>query len=347
MENEKRVIRSSPTSFHTAEMSEIVLSETQRTKLVFEPMHVDNPKDHEKQLRGKLVFQKPKSTADGQATKLSRRDIHSGEYFSLDMDTTEVYNLARGLWDYYDVTSFKGSPLFPVDYVEDIPDTSVLQVLSERPEIVSILSQQNREVLSMAMRLQELQEIKTLIEDNLENEEEAFWQNLFQEHSWVLSQLFALPYMLFMDQPYVGGKGIGGKSGKFPDYLFQNGITENVAIIELKTPKTELVYDAAYREGVFALHKNLSGAIAQALVQRDTLYKEYAVTQMNSDVHFEANNVECIVIAGNVGKITNLKQRRSFELYRNELRNIRIVGFDELLKKVEIMIQLMTSEDGV
>lgn len=347
MESEKRVIRSEPTSFHTAQMSEIVLSETQRTKLVFEPMHVDNPNDKEKQLRGKLVFQKPKAPVHGQMVKLSRKDVHSGEYFSLDMDTTEVYNLARGLWEYYDVTSFKDSPLFPVDYFEDIPDASVLQALTNKPEIVNVMSVQTREVLSMAMRLQELQEIKNLVEENMDNDDESFWQELFHDHSWVLSQLFALPYMLYQNQPYVGGKNIAGKSGKFPDYLFQNSVTENVAIVELKTPKTELVYDTAYRDGVYSVHKHISGAVAQALVQRDTLLKSYTTLEHFSDSHFEANNVECIVIAGNVGALQERNKRNAFELYRNELRNIRIVGFDELLKKIEIMVQLMTSEDGV
>lgn len=343
MTEKRKTVISTPTSYHTAEMSEIVLSETPKTKLVFEPLHVDNPNDRKKQLRGKLVFQKPKIKNGEQ--KLTRRDIHAGEYFSLDLDTTEVYNLAEGLLTYCDITRDTGSPLVPTEYVSASPDAiQIAQMIEERPEILQCLSMQSMEMLNAKIRVQELINIQQFIQQNMNNDNEQFWQDLFREHSWIISQIFSLPYMLLQNQPYVGGKGIENLHGRFPDYLFQNGITENVSIVELKTPCTELLYDSSYRDGVYAPHKSLTGAVTQILEQRDTLYKTYFTTMGMSKIHFEANNIECVLIVGNTGKLLDVDKKKSFELYRNELRNVKVIGFDELLKKIEIMIALLTDK---
>lgn len=44
-----------------------------------------------------------------------------------------------------------------------------------------------------------------------------------------------------------------------------------------------------------------------------------------------------------VGKISSLntKERRNFECYRNELRGIEVICFDELLDKINTMISLL------
>ena len=102
---EYQEIHSKHNSFHTAELSDIVLSETERTKVVFEPTHVYTPHDMEKQLKGKLVFGKPTRIFAGHdLRRLTRRDIQSNEYVELSLDTEEVYRLAKGLRRYCSLT---------------------------------------------------------------------------------------------------------------------------------------------------------------------------------------------------------------------------------------------------
>ena len=335
-----------PTSFHTAELSDIVLSETERTKLVFEPIHVDNPNDMEKQLKGKLVFGKPTRRFAGQdLRRLTRRDIQSNEYIELSLDTDEVYRLAEGLRRYCGLTRGRQTSVEPATFVETTVDVEMtIRLISERPEIVGALSNSQMDILSVAMRVDALKKTKDKIEANLTNGDEGFWQTLFKENSWVLSNIFACPYMFFQNQPYVGGKGIEGRSGRFPDYLYRNQITDNISLIEIKTPVTELIYSTQYRDDVYSVHRDLSGSVAQVLLQRDTLYKNYHTICGNSEKMFEALNFECILIVGNVGAIDNRSKKRSFEMYRNEMKNIRIVGFDELLVKITTMIDLLNGE---
>ena len=339
------LILSTPTSNHTAELSEIVLSETVRTRFVFEPTHVDNSKDKTKQLCGKLVFQKPKQV-NGE-TRLTRRDIHAGEYIELALDTTETSNLSKGLARYTQLTSNRLTATRPVSYIPRVSNDTIVKALRTRPEIIALLSQQDIDVFGAAMRLRELQYVRDIIRDNLDNDNEHFWQSMFSSHSWILSQVFSLPYMLFEDQPYVGGKGIRGSHGKFPDFLYQNRITGNVAIIEIKTPKTRLVYDTSYRDGVYSIHQDISGAVSQLLNQRDTLYKQYysLVGGAEDGDRFEALNFDSLLVVGNTAMLDSSGKTKSFELYRNELRHIRIVCFDELLQKINTMIQLMEADN--
>lgn len=52
---------------------------------------------------------------------------------------------------------------------------------------------------------------------------------------------------------------------------------------------------------------------------------------------FNANNVECILVVGNVSTLSP-EEKEVFDTYRNELRSIRIIGFDELLKRIENLL---------
>lgn len=130
--------------------------------------------------------------------------------------------------------------------------------------------------------------------------------------------------------------------GKFPDYIYKNSITNNISIIEIKTPSTKLVGATKYRDGVYYPHNELSGAVSQVLIQRDTLYKEYIQNYYRSEEKYEALNFSSVLLVGNYKDISSNKDMAcSFEVYRNELKNIQVITFDELLSKIKILITLL------
>jgi hypothetical protein len=55
----------------------------------------------------------------------------------------------------------------------------------------------------------------------------------------------------------------------------------------------------------------------------------------------QAFNPSSKVIAGRLDQITNADQRRSFELYRAEKRNVEIVTYDEVFAKVATLLNLL------
>jgi hypothetical protein len=195
-----------------------------------------------------------------------------------------------------------------------------------------------------------LRDILHVWRENKENDSESFWQDTLLSNSLVLSQVFSFPVVVFHDQAYVGGKGIENRGGRIVDFLLKNPVSENILLIEIKTPKSRLL-GSLYRESTYNVHNDLSGAIIQVSTQRDSLIKEYH-TLLSKELAkgqegFQALNPHCLVISGNYQKeIMSCSpeeipaKRNSFELYRNGLKDIQIITYDELFQKIEILLKM-------
>ena len=102
---------------------------------------------------------------------------------------------------------------------------------------------------------------------NQTNSSEAFWQQALTNRAYVLSQVFAYPVVVICSKAYVGGKQVSNRGGNVVDFLASVESTDAVVLIEIKTPQTKLL-GSEYRDGVFPLSGELSGAIAQVLRYR-------------------------------------------------------------------------------
>lgn len=54
--------------------------------------------------------------------------------------------------------------------------------------------------------------------------------------------------------------------------------------------------------------------------------------------------VQCLVIAGKMPR--ELELQKSFEFYRSELRGVTVITFDELLLKLQVLIDLLKVPDA-
>jgi len=187
-------------------------------------------------------------------------------------------------------------------------------------------------------------EYEKLMQQKTETENlEKKWQGFLKKHSWIFSYIFSFPIILHEDEAYVGGKGISNKNGKVTDFLVKNNLTNNVAFIEIKTHKTDLVKKgAAYRgNDVFSMSSDLSGGISQVLNQRDNFQKQFAIHKMNSeDKGFETFNSKCVVLMGSISDLSD-KELGSFELFRSNSKDVEILTFDELLARFNNLKELM------
>ena len=174
---------------------------------------------------------------------------------------------------------------------------------------------------------------------------EKKWQKFLKKHSWIFSFIFSYPIILFEDEAYVGGKNLSNKDGKVTDFLVKNDLTDNVAFIEIKTHKTNLIKKAkAYRgSDVYAMSEDLSGAISQVLNQRDNFQKHFATHKINSTEQFETFNSKCVVLMGSISELDR-NQQKSFELFRSNSKDVDILTFDELLARFENLRELMMSK---
>lgn len=174
------------------------------------------------------------------------------------------------------------------------------------------------------------------------NATEKKWQAFLNKHSWIFSHIFSFPIILFQDEAYVGGKNLSNKNGKLNDFLVKNNLTDNVAFIEIKTHKTELIKKGKPYRGtdVFGLSDDLSGGISQVLNQRDNFQKHYATIKMETEEPFETYNSKCVVLMGEIKGLSK-KQLRSFELVRSNSKDVEIITFDELLARIESLQKLI------
>lgn len=160
-------------------------------------------------------------------------------------------------------------------------------------------------------------------------------QKFFTNNSWVLSNILSIPVAILKDKAYVGGKDYTDKGGRIVDFLYRNELTKNVFIIEIKTPLKKLIDSKTpYRKpDVFSLGKELTGGLVQILDQRDNLQKEFYKLSAGK---FEAFNPKLLLV---IGKTSSLKtgQHKSFELFRNNLKDVEVVTFDELLERTKMV----------
>ena len=175
------------------------------------------------------------------------------------------------------------------------------------------------------------------------NSNEGVWQKLLELNPFLLSILFGQPIVLLQAGASVGGQTLAGGGTKIADFLTKNALTGNAAIVELKRPKTPILSKKEYRGGVHAASGELMGAVAQVLDQRLKLVTGIAQTRYNSRIDdLEVTAVECVVVAGRTPR--GEAALRSLELVRGSLKDVRIITFDELLERLQILRELLSGE---
>ena len=154
-----------------------------------------------------------------------------------------------------------------------------------------------------------------------------------------------MPTTFFRDEVRVGGRGFDGAGEKIVDFMFKNTLTNNIALVEIKRPEMHLLHPTEYRKGVYGPHKDLNDAITQALDQCFHLQSELPTLKTNARQYdLESYNIRCIVIAGRTPSDDDDK-KKSLELFRNNLRSVTIVTYDEILESLEALRRFLSNED--
>lgn len=191
-------------------------------------------------------------------------------------------------------------------------------------------------LVSRGIYTQKLKELlKAWQENRDESQPENFWQKLLSDNIEIFERVIGSKIILISDQANVGGSDIDGRGEKVSDFALENVSTNNTVLIEIKKPSSRLI-GTPYRNNVYALSADLSGAISQVLVQRNELMHNFAAKKIKSrDSSFEAHKPKCIIISGDIEKELgdNLDKKRSFELQRGAMEpDVVIKTFDELFE---------------
>ncbi len=116
---------------------------------------------------------------------------------------------------------------------------------------------------------------------NKKNKNEEFWQGIFQEHSWILSQVFSAPVVFLKWKPYCGWKSPDNEGWVYSDFRFETLKTWTSVFIEIKTPLSKII-NKQYRwkddwdtNLVYSMWDEVTGGTVQLINQRQTAIAEY------------------------------------------------------------------------
>jgi hypothetical protein len=211
---------------------------------------------------------------------------------------------------------------------------------AERCRSMLVYKDNLEEVVWMGNSARRIIDVINTWHSNMTNSEEDFWQRVFNENPYVLSQIFSVPVVFIKDKAYVGGMNVDRQDAKFVDYLYTNESSNDALLVEIKTPETKLI-GSKYRKGVYKPSNDISGSVVQVLDYRRDLSKNIKTITDGTDHVIDVFNPRCVVIAGNASKeIDTELKRKSFELFRTNLRDVEIITFDELFKKAETLATL-------
>jgi hypothetical protein len=345
---EKVLVRS--TSKGSAVCTDIVLRQSSTTQLVFRPEIVENLKNPEAPVRGTFIYQRKKPSGefvDCESLPLSK--LKSGDWVKIELHSDELLTLMQGLGKIKIIADDNEIAYGTQEYV--LTSSNIASIagqlanLTNAENVIDSLKDLNPDVLQnldVVLGVSRLQNALRVWADNKENSKEEFWHQLFRDNSWLLAQLLLHPVIIFEDKAYVGGKRLDNTGGKVPDFLLQNNLTTNVLVLEIKTPVTRLLGND-YRQ-TYSVSAELSGTINQALSYKQHLLNYFHPLARETDKVFETFDPKCVIIAGNTDEIDSKEKKGAFELFRNQLKNVEIVTYDELFEKAKAMTELFSKQ---
>lgn len=211
---------------------------------------------------------------------------------------------------------------------------------AERCRSMIVFKENFEEVVWMGHSARRIVDVINKWDANKENSNEEFWQQVFNKNPYVLSQIFSVPVVFIKDKAYVGGMNVNKQDAKFVDYLYATESSNDALLVEIKTPVTKLL-GAKYRKGVYRPSLDLVGSTVQVLDYRRELARNIKQITEGTPHEIKVFNPRCIVILGNADEeLKDDVKRKSFELYRTNMRDVEIVTYDELFRKAETLATL-------
>ncbi|MGI6418224.1 MAG: Shedu anti-phage system protein SduA domain-containing protein [Thermoguttaceae bacterium] len=209
----------------------------------------------------------------------------------------------------------------------------------ERFRSMLLFKEHLEEVVWMGQSAKRVVDVLRTWDANRLNDDEGFWQITLRENVYAISQVFAVPLVFIQDSAYVGGMNIDRQDAKLVDYLFCQESSRQAVLVEIKTPATRLL-GRCYR-GTYRPSTELAGALMQALDYRRSLSQNLSNLLQGTEYNLKAFAPKCVVIIGNGSLELGLeKKREAFEMFRANSRDVEIVTYDELFRKLEVLASL-------
>jgi hypothetical protein len=174
--------------------------------------------------------------------------------------------------------------------------------------------------------------------------DEAVWQTFFKENQWIFG--YGLKYQflsLITDQPHYGGESVTGTGDQRGDFLLATEADRRFTVlVEIKTPKADLV-GSEIRSGVHRVGTSLVDGVSQLQINCQTWETEGSRTEANRNLAIQDNyythEPRAILVIGHTRQLDNENKRKSFEIFRVNLKSPEILTFDELYMRAKYIVE--------
>ena len=194
-------IKITSTSSSSAEVDDIVLRKNSKTRLVFRPMIVKNPKNPEASVKGVFIFQRKKQSEEWEnCNSFSLRKLKNEEYVKLELNSAEIKKLLDTLPLLKKIYEQHGIPWGESSFhITDENISSIIQQLispENKDLIIQALekfddSNNLSETLLLGLQMSSKKRAITQFKEKLEqNQSEHDWQKWFKDNDWILSTEF-------------------------------------------------------------------------------------------------------------------------------------------------------------
>lgn len=172
---------------------------------------------------------------------------------------------------------------------------------------------------------------------------ESTWQNFFNENPYIFNIAFNYPVVLIGEQLSAGGQKLNRKGTRIPDFMIKNELTDNVGLIEIKTPQASLLAEKPVSDGMYGPSSNLVRAVAQVLDQKQVFESDISQIKAKSRKYdIESYAVRCCVVIGKMPE--DFDKKRSLEIYRRNLINVEVITYTEILERLKQLKKFLSSK---
>jgi len=248
-----------------------------------------------------------------------------------------------------DLSSSKGNKV-----IYDIKDKDVIEYIKgtngvAREELLeNIYDELNDNDINILLgRKKGLEILSNELERNLWDEK--LWQTFFEKNKWIFGVGLDYRFMSFFDREMnISSVGTDNKNKVIVDFLMT--FKEYTVIVEIKRPDSLIFSKTKNRSGSWSFHQDFIDAVSQVLEQK----AEWLILSQKNDLYNRegsqkltqrTRNAKAILIIGNKKEFLNIENVRereikqdTFELFRQETKNIEIITYDELLERANYIV---------
>lgn len=225
---------------------------------------------------------------------------------------------------------------------------------SEKDNIVEALTEDSLTILTSLNDMvtqQHKRDILSRFEDLLTlHESEPSWHKFFKDNSWLLGFGTLEEKSKLLKNEARVGSALPDSTGTRTDFLYATyGTYSSPIVIEIKKPDTPIFDEEKYRDDIYRLSKEMSGALNQLMMQCHKFTermgeRDYSKKLEEEDVY--PSSPRGVLVIGNTKEFvsddgqTNIAKCKLFNQFKCSLNYISIITYDELLESVKRSMEI-------